>query len=168
MNSAGSVLQGAFSVSGPVQLVAVALPVLLAVALALAVARILRGRRLRGASPPPAAQPRWPARLREALRLLAPLLAALALLLAGHAALAALGYGTALTDSAVQVVAALVLVRLGVHVLGRALGPLSWVRSRELAISVILSVIAAVALLGWLDAIEAALNRISLVPGKTQ
>ena len=41
-------------------------------------------------------------------------------------------------------------------------------RSRELGITLVLSVIVAVALLGWLDALEAVLNRVSLVPGKSQ
>ena len=67
-----------------------------------------------------------------------------------------------------QVTAAWVLVRLGVYVLGQLLGPASWVRSRELRITLVLWVIVAVALLGWLDALEAALNRVSLVPGKSQ
>ena len=52
--------------------------------------------------------------------------------------------------------------------LGVLLGPGSWVRRRGARITLILWAIAAVAMLGWLDAIEAALNRISLVPGKTQ
>jgi small-conductance mechanosensitive channel len=55
-----------------------------------------------------------------------------------------------------------------VYALGRLLGPGSWVRSRERAITVVFALIVAVALLGWLDAIEAALNRVNLVPGRGQ
>jgi small-conductance mechanosensitive channel len=110
----------------------------------------------------------WPERLLGAFGVLAPLLAALAVLLAGHAALAALRTGTALVDGAVWLATAVVVVRLGVHVLGRLLGPGSWVRSRQLAITTVLSVIVALAMFGWLDAIEAALSRISLVPGRSQ
>src|SRR5260370_6326350 len=48
------------------------------------------------------------------------------------------------------------------------LGPGSWLRTREEGITLVLWVIASVALLGWLDELEAALNRVSLLPGRTQ
>jgi small-conductance mechanosensitive channel len=80
----------------------------------------------------------------------------------------ALGMSTAAVDAAARIVTALLLVRLGVFVLGLLLGPGSWVRTRGTRITVILWVITAVALLGWLDVIEAGLNRVSLIPGKTQ
>src|SRR5260370_36789581 len=48
------------------------------------------------------------------------------------------------------------------------LGPGSWLRTREERITLVLWVIASVALLGWLDELEAALNRVSLLPGRTQ
>jgi len=48
------------------------------------------------------------------------------------------------------------------------LGPGSWVGTREERITLVLWVIASVALLGWLDELEAALNRVSLLPGRTQ
>jgi len=60
-----------------------------------------------------------------------------------------------------------VLVRLAVFALGLTLGPESWVGTRESRITLILWAVAAVAMLGWLDALEAALNRISLLPGRT-
>ncbi|HEY0768481.1 MAG TPA: mechanosensitive ion channel domain-containing protein, partial [Steroidobacteraceae bacterium] len=104
----------------------------------------------------------------EGAVILAPLVAAVATLLAGHAALAAFGTSTAVIDGAVKIVAALVLVRFGVYVLGLLLGPASWVRTRENHITLIVFAIVAVALLGWLDVLEGALNRVSLVPGKTQ
>ncbi len=167
MNSADSAVKGAlFGLTSP-QFLAQVLTILIAAAIALAVARAMRARRGPGA---PGLPPR-PTRLERLMltaALLAPLLAALAALLAGHALLAATGGRTSLIDSAAQVAAVLVLVRLGVHALGRLLGPGSWVRSREFGITVVLSLIVAVAMLGWLDAIEAALNRVNLIPGKAQ
>ncbi len=63
---------------------------------------------------------------------------------------------------------ALALLRFGVYLLGLMLGPGSWLRTREERITLVLWVIASVALLGWLDELEAALNRVSLLPGRTQ
>jgi small-conductance mechanosensitive channel len=149
------------------QMMAEILAILIAGLVGLAVARSARSWR----APPPSAAPRrasWPERLRGALPVLAPLLATLAALLAAHAALAAAASDTSLVDGAAQVATALLVVRLGVYVLGRLLGPGSWVRGRQLTITVVLSVIVAAALLGWLDAIEAALNRVSLVTGRSQ
>jgi small-conductance mechanosensitive channel len=143
------------------------LVVLIALAIAAGVERASRSwRALEAVAAPLRAS--WPKRALGALGVLAPILAALAALLAGHAAFAALGSDTALIDSTARLAAAVVVVRLGVYVLGRLLGPDSWVRSRQLAITVVFSSLAAVTLLGWLDAIEAALNRVSLVPGSTQ
>jgi small-conductance mechanosensitive channel len=147
------------------QFLAETLAILIALVIGLAVARAARAWRT---AAPAATRGSWSERLLDALRVLAPLLAALAVLLAAHGALAAAALGTGAVDSAVLVVTGLAAVRLGVYVLGRLLGPGSWVRSRQVMITVVLSVIVAVALLGWLDAIEAALNRVSLVPGRTQ
>jgi len=82
-------------------------------------------------------------------------------------ALAALGGSTEVIDGAVRIVGALVLVRLAVFALGLTLGPESWVGTRESRITLILWTVAAVAMLGWLDALETALNGISLLPGRT-
>ena len=149
------------------QFLAETLAILIAVVIALYVARASRSwRALKDVAAP--LRSSWPERLLDAAGVVAPLLAALASLLAAHATLAATALGTSAVDSAVQIAAAAAALRLGVYVLGRLLGPGSWVRSRQVAISVTLSVIAGLALLGWLDMIEGALNRISLVPGRSQ
>ena len=149
------------------QVLGAVLALLVAGVIALLVARALRVRRARGAT---AAQhrPHWLDHTLEGALILAPLMAALATLLAGHAALAALATPTAVIDGALEIVGALVLLRFGVYLLGRMLGPGSWVGSRENRITFVLWVIAGVALLGWLDTLEAALNRVSLLPGRTQ
>jgi len=146
------------------QFLAELLAILIAFAIALAVARSARSWR----APLPAARSAWPERFSAALAALAPLLVALGVLLAAQGAFVAVGLTPMVLGSAVQVVLALTLVRLGVYVLGRLLGPGSWVRSHQVGITVVLSLVVAAALLGWLDAIEAALNRVSLVPGRSQ
>src|SRR6184192_545812 len=166
MDRADSAVSGALQrlTSPPVLLAVLAL--IVAGVIALLVARALRIRAARAAgSPPPPAH--WLDRSLRGAVILAPFLAAVAVLLGSHVALAALGGSTEVIDGAVRIVGALVLVRLAVFALGLMLGPESWVGTRESRITLILWAVAAVAMLGWLDALEAALNRISLLPGRT-
>ena len=167
MNSADSALQGVLLRLTSPQLLAAVLTILLAAIVALIVARILRARLARGLS---AAQPpvHFLDYVLEGAVILAPIVAALAVVLGGHVALAALDIPAALLDTVAQLVAAVLVLRLGVYALGLLLGPGSWVRARQNRITLFLSAIAAVALLGWLDALESVLNRVSLVPGRTQ
>jgi small-conductance mechanosensitive channel len=168
MDSASSAASGlSFGLASP-QLWAETLAVVIAVSVALGVARATRALRARSATTTASQQPDWVERLTEVIVMLAPLLVALAVLLIGHATLAGDGRSTALLDSAAQLAVAVVLVRLGVYLLGRLLGSGSWLQSRETAITIVLSLIVALALLGWLDTIEATLNRINVVPGKNQ
>jgi small-conductance mechanosensitive channel len=165
MNSADSAVRGALLQLTSPQMLAALVAVLCAAAVAYLVARPLAARRVRGAPDLP-----LPAHARdhalEGMVILAPILAALATLFAAHVVIGALGISTEPVDTAARLVTALLLLRLSVFVLGLLLGPGSWVRTRGARITVTLWVICAVALLGWLDDIEAGLNRISLVPGK--
>src|SRR5437764_14808652 len=166
MDRADSAVSGALQrlTSPPVLLAVLAL--IVAGVIALLVARALRIRAARAAgSPPPPAH--WLDRSLRGAVILAPFLAALAVLLGSHVALAALGGPTEVIDGTVRIVGALVLVRLAVFALGLTLGPESWVGTRESRITLILWAVAAVAMLGWLDALETALNGISLLPGRT-
>jgi small-conductance mechanosensitive channel len=149
------------------QFLAEILAIAIALAAGLGVARATRSR-LEALKAGASGRLAWPERLLGALLTLVPLLAALAVLVAGRAALAAAGIDTGVADYALQLLSALVLVRLGVYLLARLLGPDSWVRSREVTITVVLAFVVAMALLGWLDAIETALSRVSLVPGSRQ
>jgi small-conductance mechanosensitive channel len=167
MNSADSAVRGALLQLTSPQVLAALVAILLAGAVALLVARVLAARRLRMAPDLPLNEHGLDHAL-EGLVILAPILAALATLFAGHALLASLGASTTLLDQAARILTALLLVRLGVFVLGLLLGPGSWVRTRGTRITLILWAISAIALLGWLDAIESSLNHISLVPGKAQ
>ena len=167
MNEADSAVRGALLQLTSPQVLAALLAAAIAAMVALGVARALDTRRLRSAPDLPLTEHGLDHAL-EGLVILAPILAALATLFAARVLLGALGIPTAAIDTAARIVTALLLVRLAVFVLGLLLGPGSWVRTRGTRITLILWGIAAVALLGWLDVIEAALNRVSLVPGKTQ
>ncbi|HUJ52627.1 MAG TPA: mechanosensitive ion channel domain-containing protein [Steroidobacteraceae bacterium] len=168
MNDAISTVRGVLLQLASPQLIAPAAAILIAALIALWVARVLRARRARDAAADLPLPAHWLDHALEGAVILAPILAALATLLSGHVILAAVGTATAPLDAAVQIVAVLALLRLGVFVLGLLLGPGSWVRARGRRITFVLWVIAAVAMLGWLDDIEGVLNHISLVPGKTQ
>ena len=165
MNSADSAVRGALLQLTSPQMLAALVSVLCAAMVAYAVARPLAARRLRTAPDLPLPAHGLDHAL-EGMVILAPILAALATLFAAHVVVGALGISTEAVDAAARLVTALLLVRLGVFVLGLLLGPGSWVRTRGARITLILWGISAVALLGWLDDIEAGLNRVSLVPGK--
>jgi small-conductance mechanosensitive channel len=165
MNGAENALRGALlELTSPAALIGV-LALLLAAGAALAVARALRVRR---AGAVLVRAPQLVDYALEAAVLIAPILAALATLAAAHLLVGALGLPFQVIDGAARLLAVLVLVRLGVFALGVMLGPISWVRTRESRITLILWGILATAALGWLDVIEAALNRVSLVPGRSQ
>jgi small-conductance mechanosensitive channel len=168
MNSADSAASALLLRLTSPQVLGAVLALLIAAVIALLVARALRLRRARGATAAAQHPPHWLDHTLAGALILAPLVAALAILLAGHAALAALATPTAVIDGAVRIVAALALLRFGVYLLGLMLGPGSWLGTREERITLVLWVIASVALLGWLDELEAALNRVSLLPGRTQ
>src|SRR6266481_5862862 len=168
MNSADSAASALLLRLTSPQVLGAVLALLIAAVIALLVARALRLRRARGATAAAQHPPHWLDHTLAGALILAPLVAALAILLAGHAALAAFATPTAVIDGAVRIVAALALLRFGVYLLGLMLGPGSWVGTREERITLVLWVIASVALLGWLDELEAALNRVSLLPGRTQ
>ena len=162
MDSAASALRTFLQQLTSLPVVLASSAAMLAAVVALVVARALRA---------PAARARGAHLLDHALEgalLVAPLLAALAVLGAAHVVVAACNVSTAVLDSMTQLLAALILVRLAVFVLGLLLGPKSWVRTRANRITLLLWLIVAVASLGWLDLIEATLNHISLVPGRSQ
>lgn len=167
MSNAESAVQALILRLTSPQFLAETLAILIAIAVAVGIERASRSWRALDAVAAPL-RARWSERLRSVVGVLAPLLAALALLLAGHAVLAAVSFPTALIDGTVRLAIAVIAVRLVVYVLGRLLGPGSWVHARQLEITLILSIIVATGLLGWLDALEAALSRVSLVPGRSQ
>ncbi|HEV8018025.1 MAG TPA: mechanosensitive ion channel domain-containing protein [Steroidobacteraceae bacterium] len=168
MDSAASAARGALLGLSSPPVLGAALVIVIAVMVALVVARVLQARRARDLAADLPLAAHWLDHTLEGAVVLAPILAALAVLLGARVVFGALGTPAAVLDGALRVVAALLLLRLGVFVLGLLLGPGSWVRSRGWRITLVLWAITAVVMLGWLDVIEGGLNRVSLVPGKTQ
>ena len=109
----------------------------------------------------------WQLRVLEGTVLLAPFLVALIALLIVRYVLSHLDIQTAAIDTALQLTTALVLVRLGVYLLRMMLGPDSWMRTWETRITFVLWLAIGFSLVGWLDKVEATLNRINLIPGRT-
>ena len=143
--------------------------ILIAGVVALAVVRALAARRSPVApAGPGAGQTRLLDYVLAGARIIAPLFAALVSLYAGRLVLSAFTNPGVHVAIAAQLVTALALVRAGVYVLGLLLGPGSWVRNRERRITVIVWLVVSVAMLGWLDVVEATLSHISLLPGKSQ
>ena len=168
MNSADRAINGVLLQLSSPPVIGALLAAVLAAVVALAVARVLRSRRARDAVHHLPLAAHGHEHALECAVILAPILAALATLTGARALFVALGVSTAPLDDALRLTALLALLRVAVFALGMLLGPGSWVRVRGNRITLVLWAISGVALLGWLDAIEAALNHISLVPGRSQ
>ena len=106
------------------------------------------------------------ARLIEILLIEAPAAVALAALLIARTVIAALGSPATLLDVAMQLVTALILVRLAMHLLRLALGPRSWMRTWETRLTLLVWLAISFQLVGWFDAIQNTLDAINLLPGK--
>lgn len=116
----------------------------------------------------PAQSREWTTQAVEGAVIVTPFLVALIVLLIVRASMSAFGMHTVAVDTALQLTTALVLVRFGVYLLGLMMGPESWIHTWETRIAFVLWLMMAFSMVGWLDTIEATLNRINLIPGKTQ
>jgi small-conductance mechanosensitive channel len=169
MDSADSPMRAVLLQLTSPQTLAAGLVIVVAAVVALIVARVLRTRhQAQPRAAVPARALHWADHGLEGALKLAPILAALITLFAGHFVLSASGISTAVADWAVRLLIALVLVRLGVYLLGLLLGPASWMRTRERTVTFILWLIVGFVITGWMDAIEASLNRINILPGRSQ
>ena len=143
-----------------------ALEQLLGIALVVALA-VLAGRAAREVCRRRAAPSRpWQAALLEGLVVLTPAVSALPLLLLAHAVYAGFGLATAVLDTAFELFTAFLLVRAGVFLIARLLGPLSWLHGWESRLTWLVWLVIAFQLVGWYAAIETALDAVDLVPGK--
>jgi small-conductance mechanosensitive channel len=104
-------------------------------------------------------------RLLEITLLLLPVLATLLLTLVARAVLATAEQPTRLLDIAMQLLVALLLVRLAVHALRLMLGAQSWLRHYETHLTVFLWLIVSFQLVGWFGRVESTLDGIDLLPG---
>ena len=108
----------------------------------------------------------WQARALEGAVLVVPFFIALLLMLVLRWIVGALSMHAAVVDVALQLVSALLLVRLGVYLLRLLLGDKSWIRGWEQPITIVAWLVASFELLGWFDKIESTLDSIDLLPGK--
>ena len=115
-----------------------------------------------------AGQRDWVARVTEAALAAKPALVTLALLLLGRGLLSFTAFRPVLTDVALQLVAALLAVRMGVHLLVLALGPRNWISRWEFKFTIAVWLLLSFSLLGWFDFIESSLDSIDLLPGKAR
>jgi small-conductance mechanosensitive channel len=118
--------------------------------------------------PPDATHPRWQAAFIEAGVLLSPFVFAAVLLLGFRAVLFALGMPVGVLDVALQLLTALLLVRLLVYLLRLVLGPTSWIKSFENQITILVWLVISFELLGWFDGAERSLDAFDLLPGKAK
>ena len=118
--------------------------------------------------PPQSRQTAWQSQAMEGTVIVVPFLVALTVLLIVRGILTAIGSHTAAVDTALQLTTALVLIRLGVYLLRLMLGPDSWMRTWESRITFVLWLVMSFSLVGWLETIETTLNRINLIPGRSQ
>ena len=169
MDSTDSAFKGVFLRLTSPQVLTEVIAIVLAGLIALAGAHMVRTwhRNYLANSSAAARQDVWQLRVLEGTVLLAPFLVALIALLLVRYILSHLDIQTAAIDTALQLTTALVLVRLGVYLLRMMLGPDSWMRTWESRITFVLWLAIGFSLVGWLDKVEATLNRINLIPGRT-
>jgi hypothetical protein len=133
------------------------------IAITLIVSGIARGWRARHLAAIPLGGLR--SRLIEISLIEAPFVVALIALLVARTIVAALGSPATLLDVAMQLVTALILVRLALYVLRVALGPRSWLRTWETRLTLLVWLLISFELVGWFGAIENTLDSINLLPG---
>ncbi|MGC4028865.1 MAG: mechanosensitive ion channel [Steroidobacteraceae bacterium] len=109
----------------------------------------------------------WESRVTGGVVVVMTAFAATFLLLIARALLGFTQFAPKLIDIALQLAAALLLVRLGVYLLRLALGPASWVARWEGRLATLLWVLLSFTLLGWFNFVEDTLDSIDLSPGKT-
>src|SRR5581483_4166998 len=170
MDNADNALKGLFLKLTSPQILTEVIAIVLAGLIALAGAHFVRSwhRNYLAKAGPARDEDVWQQRALEGTVLLAPFLVALIVLLVVRSTLASLGTPTTAVDTALQLTTALVLVRLGVYLLRVMMGQDSWLRTWESRITFVLWLTIGFSLVGWLDKVETTLNRINLIPGKTQ
>ncbi|MEY2854400.1 MAG: hypothetical protein RL030_1532 [Pseudomonadota bacterium] len=110
----------------------------------------------------------WQGRVTEGAVLLQTPFVALILLLIGRALLSFTTFDPKLIDIALQLAAALLLVRLAIYLLRLALGPDSWVVRWEFRLVTVLWLLLGFTLMGWFDFVETSLDAVDLIPGKAR
>jgi small-conductance mechanosensitive channel len=94
-----------------------------------------------------------------------PFVMALFASLVARTVVAAMGSPATLLDIAMQLVTALIVVRLALYLLRLALGERSWLRVWETRLTLIVWLLLSFELVGWFGVIEGTLDSINLLPG---
>ena len=127
---------------------------------------VLLGRRWYLSRPDTGKSPRGPAI--DALSIIAPYLLGLLIIATARPLLLASGQPTAGLDAAVPLLVALAVIRLLVFLLRLSLGQGLRIKAWELRVTLVIWLVAGAQLMGWLDAIVAALDSIGLSAGATR
>jgi small-conductance mechanosensitive channel len=104
----------------------------------------------------------------EALIVVTPSVVQLLLVSVAHLILAAAQFDVTLTDAAVRLIGAYVVVRVGVFLFAESLGNKSWMVHWESRATFLIWLAIAAEYLGWLDPIIATLDGIGVAAGKTR
>lgn len=130
---------------------------LTALGIAWLLGHLIRGRFTR---PEPGAALGLRERLLDGAITICPFVIAVLLLFFTRGLLEAVNLSTGFMDVVLRLMAALVLIRVGVFLLRLSLGPQTWLRAWESRISFVIWVVVAINMLGWLDPVIAWLEGI--------
>ena len=144
-----------------------AIVVLVAIALALVVGRMLRTAVARMQTTAGSASPDWQTRLLDAGAIAAPYVVAMLLIAAARAVAVAWGISDTVLVFALRLIGALAAVRLGVYAVRLLLGDGSWVARAESRITLLIWSALGLELIGGFDWLESALDQVDLLPGKS-
>jgi len=166
MDSADSALKAFFVRITSPEVLAEVIAIVIASLIAVAGAQAVRAWQKRHVTADSAAS--GSGRMLEAAVQVAPFILALTALALVRATLHWLDMHTAVVDIALQLTIALIIVRLGVYVLRLSLGGESWVKGWENRLTFLLWLFVSFELLGWFNLAESTLDKIDLIPGKTE
>jgi small-conductance mechanosensitive channel len=166
MPNEDSALRGFFVTVASPEVLAEIIAIVIASLIAIAGAHTVRNWHKRHAAPTLDAS--TAEKLVEALIQVAPFFFALIVLAMVRAVLGWADMHTSVVDTALQLTLALIIVRLGVYVLRLSLGGGSWVNGWENRLTFLIWLFVGFELMGWFDFAESSLDKIDLIPGKTE
>jgi small-conductance mechanosensitive channel len=166
MDSADSALKTFFTRITSPEVLAEVIAIVIAILIAVAGTQWVRAWHRRHAPADGAAS--GTTRLLDAAVQVAPFFLALIVLALVRATLGWLDMQTAVVDIALQLTIALILVRVAVYLLRLSLGGASWVTGWENRLTFLLWLFVSFELLGWFSLAESTLDKIDLIPGKTE
>src|ERR1700690_327327 len=102
------------------------------------------------------------------LMVIAPVIVAFVLVILARAALPAAPYDVTVLDSAMHLIGAYLVVRVGVLLFAASLGNQSWMQHLENRLALVIWLVIAAEYLGWLNPIIAGLDSIGIAAGKSR